>query len=85
MTVNYGTIYVTIHPGLSEDQLTSTVITAVENHVPRHHHRNEILNQCLALTRMCVPPLEVIWNMRDYEYTYHLSTVNTGSMSSESL
>jgi hypothetical protein len=87
MCQNYGTISVTIHPGLSEDQLASTVKMAVENqlHTSKREHYNEILNQCITLAQTCVPPMKVRWDMREYKYDYHLSIVSDGSMVSGSL
>lgn len=85
--MDYGTIRVTIHTGLSEDQLVSTVKMAVENQLLTscREHYNEILNQCIGITKSCVPPLEVNWNMKEYKYSYHLSIVSDGSIASGSL
>lgn len=87
MCQNYGTISVTIHQGLSEDQLVSTVKMAVENQLltSKREHYNEILNQCIGITKLCVPPLKVRWDMREYKYDYHLSIVSDGSIASGSL
>jgi hypothetical protein len=81
---NYGTIVVTLHPGLSEDQLVSTVKMAVDNQLltGNREHYNEILNQCITLAQTCVPPLKVLWKMREYMYDYHLGIVSDGRVSS---
>jgi hypothetical protein len=87
MTQNYGTISVTLHAGLSEDQLVSTVKMAVENQLltNRREHYNDILNQCIGIAKLCEHPLKVRWDMREYKYDYHLSIVNDGCISSGSL
>jgi len=88
MPVNYGTISISnLHPGLSEDQLLTMVSMAVENQLisAKREHYNEILNQCIVIAQTCIPPLKIHWDMNDYTYDYHLSTVNTGSMASDSL
>jgi hypothetical protein len=38
-----------------------------------------------VIAQTCIPPLKIHWDMNDYTYDYHLSTVNTGSMASDSL
>jgi hypothetical protein len=83
---NYGTICVTVHPGLSEDQLASTVKMAVENQLltSKREHYNEILNQCIGIAKLCIPPLKVNWDMREYKYNYHLGIVSDGNDSSGS-
>ena len=80
MRIDYGTIELIMHPGLSEDQLITMVKTAVEQQIKtnKREHMNEILNLCthVALfTTWTISPIEVHWKFVDYEYTYKLSSL----------
>jgi hypothetical protein len=52
--LDYGTIQVTFHKGLTWDQKASIVKMSIDNQLVTNsrEHYNEIMNQCLDLIRM---------------------------------
>lgn len=76
--IDYGTIRVDVHAGMSEDQLLTVVKNAVEStsQIRVREHRNEILNQCFntVKTNSCYAPFSVKWTMNEsYTYTFTIS------------
>ncbi len=69
--MDYGTILVFLHPGLTDEQRYVTVKQSVENQLitSNRTHFNEILYNCAELSKI-EPPLSVSWNLRDYKYTF---------------
>ncbi len=70
----YGTVKVTLHPNLTDDQRCSIVQMAVENQligVHNRQHYNEIMNQCVEISKLGFP-VTVNWKVREYSYTYIL-------------
>lgn len=73
--MDYGTVSLRIHYGLSYDQKMSMILSAFENQLfaPRNHY-NEIVDSCLAFTKLVEDgtPIKIKSNKLTYKYTFIL-------------
>lgn len=67
--MDYGTISIFMHHGLSHDQRCSVVRQNVENQLVTSNrtHFNEILHNCTEISKLEVP-VTVSWNVSAYRY-----------------
>lgn len=75
---DYGTVSITLHRNLTEEQWIVIVKMAVENQIMtrNRNHFNEILNQCLDISKFAKDdggPITVTWNLREYKYTMKIA------------
>lgn len=74
--MDYGTISVTFHPGLTDDQKISIIQMSLNNQLMTNDrmHYNEILNQCIHMTTSDVLkeyPFSIDWNIAGkYKYKF---------------
>ena len=70
--MDYGTINVTLHRGLSLDQKMTMIKNAVENQLftRNRNHYNEILDQCIAISKIIDDGIPVVNRLNNYIYKY---------------